>query len=157
AFYTNLAPGDYRFRVIAANNDGVWNPTGASVQFTVQPTFVQSLWFKLLAALVLCALAAIAYLLRLRQVTARLQAGFRVRTAERERIARELHDTLLQGFQGLLLRFQGAANDVPRGSPLRDSIDQALDRAQQVLVDARKRVRDLRTASTTSVDIVRDF
>lgn len=146
ARYTNLGPGNYRFRVIAANNDGVWNETGATVDFTIPPTFVQSIWFKLLAVLALGLLAWVAYTLRLRQVTARLQSRFDVRIAERERIARELHDTLLQGFQGLVLRFQSVANRIPDGG-LRASIDDALDRADAVLVEGRARVRELRTGT----------
>lgn len=144
AVYTNLAPGTYRFTVIAANNDGVWNREGATLEFTIPPTFVQSIWFKLLVALLLGALAWALYLLRLRQVTARLQGRFDIRIAERERIARELHDTLLQGFQGLMLRFQAVANRIPSDGGLRKSIDDALDQADAVLREGRARVRELR-------------
>jgi signal transduction histidine kinase/ligand-binding sensor domain-containing protein len=147
AFYTELGPGEYRFRVIAANNDGVWNEEGATLTFTIRPTFIQSIWFKFLVALALFALVILAYAFRVQQVTAQLQSRFDVRIAERERIARELHDTLLQGFQGLLLRFQAIANRVPAGDELRGSLDQALDRADAVLVEGRARVRELRTAA----------
>ena len=51
AFYTNLAPGDYRFEIIASNNDGVWNNTPAVFSFTVKPFFYQTLWFKIVAVL----------------------------------------------------------------------------------------------------------
>lgn len=145
AFYTNLGPGTYRFRVVAANNDGVWNHEGAKFEFTIPPTFLQSIWFKLLCLFGLGVLAWIAYALRLRQVTARLQSRFAVRIAERERIARELHDTLLQGFQGLVLRFQSVANRIPPEGGLRASIDDALDRADAVLIEGRARVRELRS------------
>src|SRR5262249_8157291 len=102
AFYTRLEPGSDRFHLIPANNDGVWNRQGATLAFTIAPTFMQSLWFKFLIALALVTLGLIAYTLRLRDQAARLQGRFEVRIAERERIARELHDTLLQGIQGLL-------------------------------------------------------
>jgi signal transduction histidine kinase len=144
AFFTNLAPGDYRFQVIAANNDGVWNTAGATMSFSIAPTFLQSLWFKVLVVLVLVGLAWLAYSLRIQQEAARLQSRFDVRIAERERIARELHDTLLQGFQGLLLRFQSITNRVPAGGELRKSLEDALDRADAVLVEGRARVRELR-------------
>jgi signal transduction histidine kinase/ligand-binding sensor domain-containing protein len=147
AHYANLGPGTYRFRVIAANNDGVWNKEGAVLDFTIPPTFVQSIWFRLLVLLLLGVLAWGAYTLRLRQVTAQLQKRFDVRIAERERIARELHDTLLQGFQGLVLRFQSVANRIPPEGGLRASIDEALDRADAVLVEGRVRVRELRSDS----------
>jgi signal transduction histidine kinase len=147
AFYTNLGPGTYRFQVIAVNNDGVWNRAGARLTITIPPTFLQSIWFKLLCALVLGGLLWLALSLHLRRVATRLQAGLEVRLAERERIARELHDTLLQGFQGLVMRFQGIANRIPSDQPLRTLVDQALDRADTVLVDGRNRVHELRTAT----------
>ncbi|MBO9707166.1 MAG: hypothetical protein J7521_03040 [Caulobacter sp.] len=145
AFYTNLAPGTYRFHVIAANEDGVWNRAGADLEVSIPPTFLQSIWFKLLIAAALTLLAWALYSLRVRQVAAALESRFQVRTAERERIARELHDTLLQGFQSLMLRFQAVANRLSGDDPLRKEIDQALDRADVVLAEGRTRVRDLRT------------
>lgn len=147
AHYTNLGPGAYRFRVIAANDDGIWNEAGAYVDFTIPSTFLQSIWFKFIVAFVFVGLFWLAYTLRLRQETARLQRRFDVRIAERERIARELHDTLLQGFHGLMLRFQSVANRVPAESGVRATLDEALDRADAVLVEGRARVRDLRATT----------
>lgn len=152
AFYTNLGPGNYRFRVTAANNDGVWNDEGADLDLTIPPTFLQSIWFKLLCLLGLALLAWGGYTLRLRQATARLQNRFDIRIAERERIARELHDTLLQGFQGLVLRFQSVANRIPADSGLRAPIDEALERADGVLIEGRARVRELRR-DTADIDL----
>lgn len=146
AFFTNLGPGTYRFRVIAANNDGVWNRQGDTLEFTIHPTFLQTIWFKLLIALVVVALSTLAYRFRMRQVMARMQSRFDIRIAERERIARELHDTLLQGIQGLMLRFQAAANRVSTPE-IRETLDDALERADAVLVEGRARVRDLRSTS----------
>ena len=146
AFYTNLRPGTYRFRVIAANNDGVWNRQGATFEFTVAPTFLQSNWFLLLCLIGLGLLAWLAYSVRVRQVTGRIRAGLEVRLAERERIARELHDTLLQTFQGLVLRFQAVADRIPSEQPLRTVIDQALERADEALLEGRSRVLELRVA-----------
>jgi signal transduction histidine kinase/ligand-binding sensor domain-containing protein len=145
AFYTNLAPGSYRFHVIAANEDGVWNRVGDDLHVSIPPTFLQSIWFKLLVAIGAMALAWTAYTLRVRQVTTAFEARFRIRTAERERIARELHDTLLQGFQGLMLRFQSVSERLPRADPLRAEVDEALTRADTVLVEGRSRVQDLRS------------
>lgn len=147
AFYTNLKPGRYVFRVKASNNDGVWNDKGASLAFRLPPTFLQSWTFKALCGLGAFALIWLAYRIRLRQVSERLQLRLRERLAERERIARELHDTLLQGVQGLVLKFQSASDDVPPGTPARVSLERALDRAEDVMVEARERVRSLRTAS----------
>lgn len=149
AYYTNLGPGTYRFRVIAANNDGVWNRDGATLEFTIPPTFVQSVWFKLLVGLGLIGLLVASYLWRLRQVTARLQHRFDIRIAERERIARELHDTLLQGFQGLMLQIKAGVNRLPDAAA-RKPLDDALKQAQAVLIEGRDRVQELRTQDRAS-------
>jgi Y_Y_Y domain/Histidine kinase len=113
AFYTDLRPGRYRFRVIACNNDGVWNDSGASLNFMIAPAFYQQAWFQLLCALAVLATLWSIYWLRLRQATAQVRVRLGARLEERERIARELHDTLLQGFQGLMLRFQAVAKRIP--------------------------------------------
>lgn len=144
AFYTNLPPGTYRFRVIGVNDDGVWNRAGAEVGFDIPPTFLQSRAF--LALCIALALAALwlAYRLRMAQVARRIRTRLEERLGERERIARELHDTLLQSVQGLILRFQSVANRMPPGEPSRTLLESALKRADDVIVDGRNRVQGLR-------------
>lgn len=148
AFYTNLKPGQYRFQVIAASNEGVWNRTGATVTFDIPPTFLQSPWFLALCIVVSLALLWLFYRLRLTQLEQRIHVGHEARLSERERIARELHDTLLQSVQGLVLRFQSVANKMPPGDQSRDLLESALKRADDVIVDGRNRVRDLRMAES---------
>lgn len=144
AFFTNLAPGDYRFEVAAANDDGVWSDADASVDFTIPPTFVQSRWFLLLCAL----LAAILLwaILRWRYAAAmrRLHARLEERVAERERIARDLHDTLLQGVQGLVLQVQAAVDRMAGTGSERTALQRALDLADAVIAEGRDRVQALR-------------
>lgn len=147
AFYTGLGPGHYRFRVIAANNDGVWNRTGATLTFIIRPTFVQSIWFKLLAAGAVLTGAWLIYSLRMRQIAERNQRQLEERLRERERIARELHDTLLQGFQGLVYRFQSAMNLLPATHKAYRAMETALDLADDALAEGRDRVYNLRTAA----------
>jgi signal transduction histidine kinase/ligand-binding sensor domain-containing protein len=149
AFYTNLGPGAYRFRVIASNNDGVWNTTGAALGFHIAPTWWQTRAFKALVALALGAALWMLYRLRLRQVSGRLRARLQERLDERERIARELHDTLLQGVQGLTLKLQSFAEQMPAGQPARKLMEEALDRADEMLVEGRDRVRNLRDAQAS--------
>lgn len=151
AFYTNLKPGEYSFQVIASNNDGVWNRKGAVLHFNIPPTFLQSTTFMLLCSIAAVGMLWWIYLLRIRQLTARLQEQQRQRLAERERIARDLHDTLLQGFQGLILRFQSAANAVPAAQPARALLEQALQRADMVMIEGRDSVRQLRARSEASL------
>lgn len=153
AFYTNLAPETYTFKVIAANNDGVWNETGASVTFTIPPTFIQSIWFKILLIATAALSVWVLYSMHLRKATAEITARLGERLQERERIARELHDTLLQGFQGITLRVQGVAKNIPAHDPLRKMLDDVLDRADGVLREARQRVRDLRRRTTDENDL----
>ena len=144
AFYTNLKPGRYRFRVVASNNDGVWNDQGATLAFEIPPTFVQTRLFLGLCVLALAGLLWGLYALRLRQMSDRIHGRLRERMAERERIARELHDTLLQGVQGLMLRLQSVADQIPSDQPARQALEQALDRADDVIVEGRDRVKSLR-------------
>ncbi len=150
AFYTNLKPGKYRFQVIAASNAGVWNRTGAAVTLDIPPTFLQSPWFLALCVALTLALLWMLYRLRLAQLEQRIHVGHEARLSERERIARELHDTLLQSVQGLVLRFQSVANKMPPEDPSRNLLESALTRADDVIVDGRNRVRDLRMAESPS-------
>jgi signal transduction histidine kinase/ligand-binding sensor domain-containing protein len=144
AFYTDLSPGDYRFRVIASNNDGVWNEEGASVAFTIAPAFYQTAWFALLCIAIAAGMLWILYVVRVRQVEARMALRLEERVTERERIARDLHDTFLQSVHGLILKFQAVMTRIPESEPSRSMLEQALERADQVLAEGRDRVYELR-------------
>ena len=119
AFYTNLNPGHYKFRVAAANDSDVWNESGATLEITIPPTFVQSKAFVALCVAAAALLLWLAYTLRVRRLRASLRYRLEERVAERERIARELHDTLLQSVQGLILKFQAATDEIPHETPAR--------------------------------------
>lgn len=153
ATYTNLPPGHYEFRVIACNNDGLWNTTGDTLSFFIPPAFYQTTWFEALMAITVAAVLWGLYLFRLRQATANVQERLLAQMEERERIARELHDTLLQGFQGITLRVQGVAKNISVQDPLRKMMDDVLDRADGVLREARQRVRNLRRRTTDENDL----
>ena len=154
AVYNNLGPGRYRFRVVAANEDGVWNTAGATLAIEIPPTFFQGWPFMLLSALTAVILLWLAYSMRLRFVADRIRRSMAERMEERERIARELHDTLLQSVQALTLRFQLAADDLPEGSPARDTLEEALDRADTVIAEGRDRVRDLRVLRDSDIETI---
>ncbi|ATB41963.1 two-component system sensor protein [Cystobacter fuscus] len=153
AYYGNLAPGQYRFHVIASNNDGVWNEHGASLEFVVPPAVHQTWWFRTLCMAAGLLLLWLMYLLRLRQLTAKMRGRLEERHAERERIARELHDTLLQSVQGLVLRLQAVAEQLPEHEPARQAMEKALDRADEVLAEGRDRVMDLRSSAHAGRDL----
>lgn len=148
AFYTNLGPGSYRFRVIASNDKDIWNRQGVDLRIVIPPTFLQSRIFQALCALLVGVLLWFLLSLRVRILTRRMRIRVAERTNERERIARELHDTLLQGIQGLMLRFHVAAQSVGDDS-VRRELEDAMDRADDVLVDGRERVRALRAIDTS--------
>ena len=144
AFYMKLGPGHYRFQVIACNNDGVWNERGDILEFTIPPTFYQTILFRYLMIGLFVSVLWFIYLLRVRNVAARIEARLSERLAERERIARELHDTILQGFQALIFRIGSATRRFPEGEPARKSMEEALELAREVLIEGRDRVKDLR-------------
>jgi signal transduction histidine kinase/ligand-binding sensor domain-containing protein len=142
AQYTNLAPGRYRFRVIASNDDGVWNEEGAALSFEIAPSLTQTLWFRILCALGAALALWLLHRMRLRHVARGLAARMDERHAERERIARELHDTLLQSIQGLILKMTAAVHRLRDGE--REPLEAALDQANRVLAEGRDRVAGLR-------------
>jgi len=150
AFYTNLGPGNYRFRVLASNEDGVWNEEGATLAVRIPPAFHQTRWFAAMCAILAALLVWSAYWIRLRQVSRGISQRLKTQQLERERIARELHDTLLQSTQGLTLRFQAAANRMAADDPVRGILEEALDRADEVLAEGRNRVLDLRVPANSS-------
>ena len=157
AFYTDLGPGKYRFRVQACNKDGLWNDSGALLNFMIAPAFYQASWFRLLCTSLAISTLWLLYLLRLRQATAQVRERLGARLEERERIARELHDTLLQGFQGLMLRFQVVLDRIPKTEAARQMMEKALERADEVLLEGRERVRGLRDEGKTTNDLADDL
>ncbi|WP_445143388.1 two-component regulator propeller domain-containing protein [Dyella sp. Tek66A03] len=144
AIYTNLAPGHYRFFVTASNNDGVWNAHGTDIDFNIAPWFYQTLWFQSLCTVLAFLMAALLYLWRMRAVASHVLLRLQERTSERERIARELHDTLLQGVQGLLLRLQATTAELDSDNPIRKSLDSAVHRARCAVIEARDKIIALR-------------
>lgn len=152
ATYTGLLPGSYRFVAQAINGDGVAGPQSDPLSLQVTPSLTQTGWFRAACALLAAALLWALYRYRLHVQARRLLAIERTRQAERERIARELHDTLLQGVQGLIFIFDAAAQSTAQ-EPLRARLDAALGRARGMVAEARDRVHDLRAGDRTEVDL----
>jgi signal transduction histidine kinase/ligand-binding sensor domain-containing protein len=152
--YTNLSPGRYRFHVIACNNDGLWNMQGDWLSFVIPPAFYQTTWFLCVMIGLFLATVWTIFRIRLRTAAAALESQLGERLMERDRIARDLHDTLLQGFQALLLRLHTAMNTIAPDAPAHQIMENALDRADEVLLEGRNRVKDLRSHETGKGNLV---
>ena len=154
ATYTNLDPGKYLFRVQASNSEGVWNEEGVSLPILITPPWWRTNWFRALFAVVVLTLLWAAYQLRVRQLHRQFAMTLEARIGERTRIARDLHDTLLQSFQALLLRFQAVVNLLPqRPAGAHRLLEDALDRASEAITEGRDAIGDLRASTVGKNDL----
>jgi signal transduction histidine kinase len=154
ATYTNLDPGHYVFRVQGANSDGVWNEKGVSLAIVITPPWYKSNWFRASCLGLLVALLWAAYRYRIGQIRYAFEMTLEARVGERTRIARELHDTLLQSFHGLLLRFQMASYLLPdRPAEAKANLDSAIEKAARALTEGRDAVQGLRSSMADRKDL----
>jgi signal transduction histidine kinase/ligand-binding sensor domain-containing protein len=153
ATYTNLPPRKYRFRVIACNNDGVWNEEGAGLEFSILPAFYQGNLFFLLCLAAAVGLAWVTYQWRMRQVAAILDLQFQERLSERMRIAQDLHDTLLQGFLSASMQLHVADDQLPADSPAKVLVSRILELMRHVIEEGRNALRGLRSTGRNTYDL----
>jgi signal transduction histidine kinase len=151
AFYDDLGPGRYKFQVVARNNDGVWNQTGDILTFDISSMWYQTLWFRGIVAIAITFGLWLLYQLRLAQATQLIQLRVTEREKERVRIARDLHDTLLQGFQAIILRMHSVAKRLPEAD--KQNLMNILDCGDEVLEEGRDRLESLRSGPTTIGDL----
>jgi signal transduction histidine kinase/ligand-binding sensor domain-containing protein len=154
--YSNLAPRHYTFRVMACNNSGVWDEAGATLAFVIPPAWYQTNWFRAACAMAFLAMFWGMYELRVRQLAAQFNMRLEERVNERTRIARELHDTLLQNFQGLLPRLQAALNlymQPERVTEARKTLEAAIDTASEAITEGRDAVKGLRLSTVEKNDL----
>ena len=153
AFYTDLPPGHYRFRVIASNNDGLWNEQGAMLAFSVAPAWYQTIWFLTVCIIVgMLGLWAI-HRLRVAAISKAMNARFNERLAERTRIARDLHDTLLQTIQGSKLVADDALETSSDPARMRKALEQLSTWLQQAGQEGRAALNSLRVSAATTDDL----
>lgn len=154
AYYTNLPAGKFRFQVLAANNDRVWSTSPASFAFRVEPYFYQTYWFDLLCATLILLIGWLAYRWRVHQVESR----FRAVLAERTRIAREIHDTLAQGFVGISVQLE-LVTQMLTTSPqsVRQQLNQTRKLVGESLAEARRSIWNLRSNETGAIDFASRF
>jgi len=156
AVYTNIPAGTHAFRIRACNSHGVWDRSGISFPVIQKPYFYETGWFRLLAAIAFALTLTGAYRLRLHQIRAQMSARLDERVLERTRVARELHDTLLQSFQGVLLLFQAATNllrDRPDVAETKQRLDRAIDQAAQAITEGRNAIQGLRSSTIETNDL----
>jgi signal transduction histidine kinase len=145
--YTTLPSGKYTFRAQASAGTGEWGVNGIALHVLVQPAWWATVWFRTSGVLACGAVLWMVHARRVRRTSAEVRARLEERFAERERIAREMHDTVLQGAYGLILRFQAVAERMPSTDPVRTTIEDTIVKAERVIAEGRKRVDGLRTQS----------
>jgi signal transduction histidine kinase/ligand-binding sensor domain-containing protein len=155
ALYSNLPPRDYRFRVAACNNSGVWNEAGADFDFSIAPAYYQTAWFRLSCVGVFLALLWVCYRARLRQVARQFNVHMEGRLSERTRIARDLHDTMLQSFQAALMKFEAVTFLLDDHTEARKTLENVIGQARQAVVEGRDAVQGLRSSTVVTNDLAR--
>ncbi|MES2348455.1 MAG: two-component regulator propeller domain-containing protein [Pseudomonadota bacterium] len=144
AYYSNLAPGDYHFRVAASDYNGKWAGQHTMAHFTIAPAMTETWWFKALCGALLLSAAYLAYRWHINRMSRQMAHRLQERVSERERIARELHDTLLQSVQSLILHIHAAVMKMPPKDAMRMQLENVLQQADDVVDEGRGRIRELR-------------
>jgi signal transduction histidine kinase/streptogramin lyase len=156
ASYTNLPPGPYRFQVVSSNKEGEWNESGAVFDFSIEPAFHQTKAFFGAVALALAATVWVVWQSRLRRV----RRQFDLVLAERARVGREIHDTLLQSLVGVALEFDDISSQLSPGEPLKEQVGRVREQVEHYIREARQSIWDLRSPTLDQIDLacaLRDF
>jgi signal transduction histidine kinase len=157
SFYTNLSPKRYVFRVIACNNDGIWNDRGATLEFSIAPAWFQTDWFRASYVLAGLLVAWVVYRIRMRQVARSLHARFDERLSERTRLARELHDTLLQTIQGSKMVADDALDSPSDSARMRRTLEHLSMWLGQAMQEGRAALNSLRVSTIETNDLAEAF
>ena len=154
ATYTTLPAGMYRFRLQGATNRGPWSEAGVTLAVHILPAWWATWWARALLGLAALLTVLALYLLRVRQLQQQFETQLQARESERTRVARELHDTLLQSFQGLLLRFQVAYELLPvHPAAAKQDLGIAIDRTTHAISEGRDAVQGLRASAVEGDDL----
>lgn len=153
ATYTNLPHGNYRFRLQASNNDGVWNEAGTALAFTILPAFFETTWFYGLVAVGAGWFVWAAYRWRIRQVIQVMDRRFQERLSERTRIAQDLHDTLLQSVMSASMQLHVAVDELPEPGQAGTRLRRVVQLMGEVASEGRRAVEGLRLVDLESRDL----
>jgi len=157
AVYTNIPAGTHAFHVRASGSDGVWDHTGIVYDITQSPYFYQTLWFRIVAVCALLLLFTAAYFIRVRQIVQQTRLLLEERLEERERIARELHDTLLQGVLSAAMQLDVLEDRLPEDSPSKPALQRVLQMMRQVTEEGRNALLGLRSRDSEGADLAIAF
>jgi len=155
--YTNLPPGHYRFEVMAANEDGIWNETPDALAFTLSPAIYQTRWFLALCVLGLMLVGILLFRLRMRSAANELRLRFEERLDERVRVAQDLHDNLLQEVMGISLQLEIADELTPPEATGKPVLRRALQLSESALTHGRGALTTLRATALTRQDILQSL
>jgi ligand-binding sensor domain-containing protein/signal transduction histidine kinase len=144
--YNNLNSGQYRFRLMASNSEGLWNSAELDLPLQIAPQYWQTWWFRITAGILGTLAVFLIYRLRIRTLAAQMNMRFEERLAERTRIAQELHDTLLQGFLSASMQLHVADDRLPENSEAKPLVARALQLMARVIDEGRNTVRGLRSS-----------
>ena len=154
ATYTTLPAGKYTFRVQGATSGGAWSEPGVAVRIEILPPWWETWWFRSICCILVLVSLWLAYYRHLRRIAWQFNVRLDERLNERTRIARELHDTLLQSFHGSLFRFQAARNMLPRRpEEAMQALDGAISRAEEAIAEGRGAIQDLRPDPSAHSDL----
>jgi signal transduction histidine kinase/streptogramin lyase len=157
ALYNDLRPGTYRFRVVASNDAGVWNEAGAALDFSIAPAWFQTRSFSVAVGIGILLAATALYRVRVRQIARTMKARFDERLAERTRVARDIHDTLLQTVQGSKLVADHALKNASDHGQLVLAVEQLAEWLAQANEEGRAALNSLRTSTSESNDLADAF
>jgi len=153
ASYGGLPPKKYRFRVMASNNDGVWNEAGASWNFTIVPAYYQTIWFEALCVIAGAVFLWLLHRLRVQYLKHEFSVRLEARVGERTRIARVLHDTLLQSFQGVLLKFSAMTYLIPERPDVQKKLEGVIEQGRAAVTEGRDAVQGLRSSTLVNNEL----
>jgi signal transduction histidine kinase len=155
AVYTNISPGTHAFRVRATNAAGIWNHAGIAYSVTQLPYFYETAWFRALSVLAFLAMIGVAYQFRLGQLRRQFNMALDARVNERIRIARDLHDTLLQSFQGVMMKFHAVTYMLTDRPDAKRSLETVIEQAREAIIEGRDAVQGLRSSTLVGNDLAK--